>query len=46
MQTSTLTNKTEKKGKPFLDKLFQLLMKKTNADKRIAFFGRDPFKTN
>lgn len=45
MQATTLTNKSEKKSKPLLDKFLQLMMKKTNSDKRIAFYGRDPFKT-
>lgn len=44
MQTTTLTNKQEKKSKPVLNKLLQLLMRKTDADKRIAVYGRDPLK--
>jgi hypothetical protein len=44
MQTTTLTNKQEKKSKPILNKFLQLLMRKTDADKRIAVYGRDPLK--
>jgi hypothetical protein len=45
MQTTTSTNNLKKKSNPFLGKLLQLLIKKTSADKRIAFYGHDPLKT-
>lgn len=45
MQTTTLINKQEKKTKPALNKFLQLLMRKTDADRRIAVYGRDPLKT-
>jgi hypothetical protein len=44
MQTITLKTKQEKRTKPVLNKFLQLLMRQTEADKRIAVFGRDPLK--
>jgi hypothetical protein len=44
MENTTLIQKQEKKSKPVLNKLLQLLMRKTDADKRIAVYGRDPLK--
>ncbi len=45
MQTTTSISKPEKKSKPVLNKLFHLLMRQTDADKRIALFGCDPLRT-
>jgi len=44
MQTTTSINKQEKKNKPVLNKFLQMLVRKTDADKRIAVYGRDPLK--
>lgn len=44
METTALIHKQEKKNKPVLNKFLQLLMRKTDSDKRISVYGRDPFK--
>ncbi len=34
----------QKRIKPVVNKFLQMLMRKTESDKRIAIYGHDPFK--
>jgi hypothetical protein len=45
MQTTLSIIKPVKRNKPVLNKFMQLLMRKTDSDKRIALYGRDPLKS-
>jgi len=44
MQATTLKTSQGKRNKPVLNKFLQLLMRRTESDRRIALYGRDPLK--
>jgi len=44
MQTTTLKTSQTRRNKPVLNKFLQLLMRRTEADRRVALYGRDPLK--
>jgi len=44
MQTITPQSKTPKRNHLAQNKFFQLLIRQTGSDKRIALYGRDPLK--
>jgi len=44
MQTTTLKTSQIRRNKPVLNKFLQLLMRRTEADRRVALYGRDPLK--
>lgn len=44
METFTPRIKTRKKDQPVFIKLLQTLIRKTESEKRIAVYGRDPLR--